>query len=263
MNGLVEDQEVAYYYCVVTNTTADGTKNSVISDTAKVTVNVDPTPTVSLSLADGSPIPAAGYNYDSDSKDLATFKATATSRAKDVTYEYLWRYGTEADTPDSDLDIMPGDCQSDTFTPILKDGMYYVTCEVSCTTPDNEYTTYDGYASQRIPVKITATRAEQLIIKKQPVNLECPVGGSFEWGALKVSLENGQIEGNVAYQWYESAEKDGTYTPVDGETSSMFYGLSQYTKEAGTRWLYCDVTNTVESSSGKLIQQSQRVMLFP
>lgn len=103
MNGLVEDQEVAYYYCVVTNTTADGTKNSVISDTAKVTVNVDPTPTVSLSLADGSPIPAAGYNYDSDSKDLATFKATATSRAKDVTYEYLWRYGTEADTPDSDL----------------------------------------------------------------------------------------------------------------------------------------------------------------
>ena len=31
----------------------------------------------------------------------------------------------------------------------------------------------------------------------------------------------------------------------------MFYGLSQYTKEAGTRWLYCDVTNTVESSSGK------------
>ena len=251
MNGLVEDQEVAYYYCVVTNTTADGTKNSVISDTAKVTVNVDPTPTVSLSLADGSPIPAAGYNYDSDSKDLATFKATATSRAKDVTYEYLWRYGTEADTPDSDLDIMPGDCQSDTFTPILKDGMYYVTCEVSCKTPDNEYTTYDGYASQRIPVKITATRAEQLIIKKQPVNLECPVGGSFEWGALKVSLENGQIKGNVAYQWYESAEKDGTYTPVDGETSSMFYGLSQYTKEAGTRWLYCDVTNTVESSSGK------------
>ena len=65
---------------------------------------------------------------------------------------------------------MPGDCQSDTFTPILKDGMYYVTCEVSCETPDNEYTTYDGYASQRIPVKITATRAEQLIIKKQPVS---------------------------------------------------------------------------------------------
>lgn len=188
MNGLVDKTDVSYYYCVVTNTTADGQTYSTTSDTAKVTINLDPTPTtVKVSVADGSAVPEGGYKYDSDSTDIVTFKAEAVSRAEDAEITYRWKYAESDDPEDTKYYTMPGTNTGETFTPVLRDGVYYVTCEASCKTPADKYKEFKKVASERFLVTVTATKAVPIKIVTQPVNREYSLGSTVYYGDLSVT----------------------------------------------------------------------------
>lgn len=254
MNGLVDKTDVSYYYCVVTNTTADGQTYSTTSDTAKVTINLDPTPTtVKVSVADGSAVPEGGYKYDSDSTDIVTFKAEAVSRAEDAEITYRWKYAESDDPEDTKYYTMPGTNTGETFTPVLRDGVYYVTCEASCKTPADKYKEFKKVASERFLVTVTATKAVPIKIVTQPVNREYSLGSTVYYGDLSVTPDySDPLLGKMTGQWYVSDQKDGPFTAIEGATDYTNY--SRYkTDEVGVKWYYCELTNTITTRAGETL----------
>lgn len=96
-----------------------------------------------------------------------------------------------------------------------------------------------GTYSQGLPIDTPGPSAEKPTITAQPQDVDTPVGGAADL-AVAATVSDG---GTLSYQWFSNTNSSNTGgASISGAASS---GYSAPTSAAGTKYYYCEVTNTV------------------
>ncbi len=122
------------------------------------------------------------------------------------------------------------------FSPDVKNvGNTYYYCIITNTLKSDK----KSITSPRILVTvIPSINAQAPVIATQPVNVSGELNQDFTFTVSAVSKD----EGELTYQWYYSASKDGEYTPVQNATTQ---NLNSKISLTNLGYYYCIVTNTI------------------
>ena len=221
-----------YYYCVVTNTNeqASGAKTAqAVSDVVEVTVQ-QPASVVEKAQKPQVEGPVGGTFYESDAFVLKV-KASASDGGM-LTYQ--WYRNKEK---------IEGATQAEYMPPV---GTAYYYCVVINI---NQQATLEKTA-------YTVSNAVEVTVKEgaRPRNAAKPEvsgpsgGGTYYKGQsprLEVEAQTSD-GGTLTYQWYRSSDGSGKGTPIEGATGAAYLPS---TKDTGTVYYYCVVSNTNDEAS--------------
>lgn len=269
-----------YYYCVVTNT-GKNENNVTASKTARITVDPDPTPVAVLGNT-GTAMPEDGYAYAWDTGHLYTvgqeaeaLTVTATSEAEGGTMSYQWYSVARPYNINGWSSVFGRDTTSVTFIPptdlsLANDTGKYYGCKVTYTFKGKTYTSWattgetytegEGETAKThdvmgiyIFIKVDSAAAPE--ITSQPASADYIVGDAA--ANLTISA-NRADSGKLTYQWYvnDTDSTEGAHA-IEGATSA-YYRLGTVT-EAGTKYYYCTVTNTIQGYTSSTTSEIGKV----
>lgn len=230
----------SYYYCIVTNTNENATGEktaSASSNAAEVTVS-DSTPPADVQ----TPVIKKDPEGQTYKKGEKANPLSVTAEVTEGTLSYQWYSNTVNDiTSGSKIE----GAASDSYTPKTDQaGETYYYCIVT-NTKDGRTASASSNAA-----KIVVTETQKTDAKAPKITAN-PKGASYFTGDTAKELEikaESQDGGKLTYQWYSNTKnstKSGT--AVRDATNSTY---TPSTKDNGTVYYYCVVTNTKRDATG-------------
>ena len=221
-----------YYYCVVTNTNeqASGAKTAqAVSDMVEVTVQ-QPASVAEKAQKPQVEGPVGGTFYESDAFVLKV-KASVSDGGM-LTYQ--WYRNKEK---------IEGATQAEYMPPVGTAYYYCVVININqqATLEKTAYTVSNA-------VEVTVKEGDRPRSAAKP-EVSGPSGGGTYYKGQSPRLEvEAQTSdgGTLTYQWYRSSDGSGKGTPIEGATGAAYLPS---TKDTGTVYYYCVVSNTNDEAS--------------
>ena len=266
-----------YYYCVVTNTEKEA-DNTAASDVARITVDQDPTPVATLTNI-GSEMPKDGYEYAWDTGFVYNVDETAqpltvqaTSKVEGGTWEYSWIWLRKG-IYEPDLWTGTGD-NTESFVPpttrtLASDTGRFYGCRVTYIFKGKKYVTY-ATTGQKLTIgegedaKTDDVKGVYVFIKADPsapVIYTQPQEAAYLAGdpAKKLTVSASSKEaGTLSYQWYYNtvdSTEGGNLIP----DATVYNYLPSTENDAGTRYYYCVVTNTLQGKTASTASATAKI----
>ena len=221
-----------YYYCVVTNTNeqVNGEKTAqAVSEAVQVTVQ-QPVPEVEKAQKPQVEGPVGGTFYESDAFVLKV-KASVSDGGM-LTYE--WYRNKEKIEGATKAEYMP---------PVGTAYYYCVVININqqATLEKTAYTVSNA-------VEVTVKEGDRPKSAAKP-EVSGPSGGGTYYKGQSPRLEveaQASDGGTLTYQWYRSSDGSGKGTPIEDAAGAAYLPS---TKDTGTVYYYCMVSNTNDEAS--------------
>ena len=205
------------YYCLVTINPASTTGCSVDSDTAQITVVLDPDVSA-----------PTGASYCQDAASVSALSVTA-SGGLSSTYSYQWYVNTANNNTTGTL--IAGATTSSYLPPVDIVGTKYYYCLVTIAPSSTGCSTASAVAS------ITVTAGPS--VSSQPANQTRCIGGTF--AQLTVATIGGT--GTATYQWYSNTTNSNTGGAlINGANSSTYTPPANLSTSPGVTYYYCVIS---------------------
>lgn len=221
-----------YYYCVVTNTNeqVNGEKTAqAVSEAVQVTVQ-QPVPEVEKAQKPQVEGPVGGTFYESDAFVLKV-KASVSDGGM-LTYQ--WYRNKEKIEGATKAEYMP---------PVGTAYYYCVVININqqATLEKTAYTVSNA-------VEVTVKEGDRPKSAAKP-EVSGPSGGGTYYKGQSPRLEveaQASDGGTLTYQWYRSSDGSGKGTPIEDAAGAAYLPS---TKDTGTVYYYCMVSNTNDEAS--------------